>query len=184
MLRVVQDGPQVILLNGGSSSGKSSLTRALQQRLPGTWLRFSVDVLVDALPPSLLSKDGLDLTDDGAVHVSEAFTRIEERWMAGLARMAELGTSLLIEDGFVSGPAAQQRWRLALAGVSVGWVGVRCDPVEAARRERLRGDRATGMAEQQARAVHRGIAYDLEVDSTERSPAELAIEVLDHWFGA
>lgn len=43
--------PTVVVLNGGSSSGKSSLTRELQPLLPGTWLRFSVDTLIDACPP-------------------------------------------------------------------------------------------------------------------------------------
>ena len=174
--------PRVLVFNGGSSSGKSSLTLALQLVLPGVWLRFSVDTLVDACPPSLLSTDGLDLAQDGSVHVAAGFTAVEEHWMAGLARMAELGANLLIEDGFVSGPAAQQRWRDALADLPTGWVGVRCDPATAARRESLRGDRITGMAQQQAEAVHLGIDYDLDVDSTDRAPAALAVEVLDRWF--
>ena len=41
---------QVIVLNGGSSSGKSSIARALQEILPTAWLTFGVDVLVEALP--------------------------------------------------------------------------------------------------------------------------------------
>lgn len=83
--------PVVLVFNGGSSSGKSSLTRALQLVLPGAWLRFSVDTLVDACPPSLLSSDGLDLAADGSVNVSAPFTTVEDYWMGGLARMAELG---------------------------------------------------------------------------------------------
>lgn len=175
--------PQVIVFNGGSSSGKSSVTRALQAVLPGVWLRFSVDTLIDACPPTLLSSGGLDLAEDGSVHVGGAFTAVEQQWMAGLARMAGLGARLLIEDGFVSGPAAQQRWRAALSEVPVGWVGLRCDPAVAAQRERERGDRTTGMAEMQAIAVHLGIEYDLEVDTSHREPESLADEVVDHWFG-
>lgn len=177
-----QHRPEVILFNGGSSSGKSSLTAALQRVLPGVWLRFGVDTLVDACPPSLLSSDGLDLAADGSVHVAASFTVVEEHWMGGLARMAELGARLLIEDGFISGPAAQRRWRTALAQVSTGWVGVRCDPAIAARRERARGDRTAGMAERQAESVHLGIDYDLVVDSTDRRPDDLAEDVLDRWF--
>lgn len=179
---VGQERPRVIVFNGGSSSGKSSLTRALQATLPGTWPRFSVDTLVDACPPSLLSNQGLDLADDGSVHVAAAFTAVEEHWMAGLARMAERGAELLIEDNFVSGPAAQHRWRVALAGLPTGWVGVHCEAATAARRERLRGDRPSGMAELQAETVHDGISYDLEVDSTLRDPEDLAAQVIDHWF--
>jgi chloramphenicol 3-O phosphotransferase len=179
---VGQRHPRVIVFNGGSSSGKSSLTRALQEVLPGVWLRLGVDTLVEACPPSLLSPEGLDLAADGSVHVADAFTVVEDRWMAGIARMAEVGAQLLVEDNLVSGPPAQQRWRDALGDVPTGWVGVRCEPAEAARREHARGDRTVGMAEQQADAVHRGIDYDLEVDSTRRSPAVLADQVVGRWF--
>ena len=174
--------PRVLVLNGGSSSGKSTLTRALQQVLPGVWLRLSVDTLVDASPPSLLSSEGLDLAEDGSVHVAAAFTTVEGYWMAGLARMAEVGAQVLIEDGFVSGPAAQQRWREALGAVPTGWIGVRCDAATAAAREAARGDRTTGMAALQAEAVHVGIDYDLEVDTATSTSDAIVAAVLDRWF--
>jgi chloramphenicol 3-O phosphotransferase len=44
---------QVIVLNGGSSSGKTGIARCLQAVLPQPWIRLGVDDLVDALPPSL-----------------------------------------------------------------------------------------------------------------------------------
>jgi chloramphenicol 3-O phosphotransferase len=43
---------QVIVLNGGSSSGKSGIARCLQAVLPDPWLAFGIDVLVQALPTS------------------------------------------------------------------------------------------------------------------------------------
>ena len=46
--------PRVLVLNGGSSSGKSTLARALQTALPGVWLRLGVDTLVEACPADLL----------------------------------------------------------------------------------------------------------------------------------
>jgi chloramphenicol 3-O-phosphotransferase len=41
---------QVIVLNGGSSSGKSSIARALQDVLQQVWLTFGTDTLAGALP--------------------------------------------------------------------------------------------------------------------------------------
>jgi len=41
---------RVIVLNGGSSSGKSGIARCLQAVLPDPWLTFGTDTLVDALP--------------------------------------------------------------------------------------------------------------------------------------
>ncbi len=166
--------PTVVVLNRGSSSGKSSLTRELQPLLPGTWLRFSVDTLIDACPPQLLSQGGLGIATNGTIDVGEAFTRVEQCWMAGLAAMARAGAHLLIEDGFLSGPAAQARWAEALQGLDVVWVGVRLAPNLAAEREARRGDREVGMAAAQADSVHRGIHYDLKVDTSSGSPAELA----------
>jgi chloramphenicol 3-O-phosphotransferase len=47
---------QVIMLNGGSSSGKTGIARCLQAILPRPWIRLGVDDLVAALPPSLLDR--------------------------------------------------------------------------------------------------------------------------------
>ena len=41
---------QVIVLNGGSSAGKTGIARCLQAILPQPWIRLGVDGLVDALP--------------------------------------------------------------------------------------------------------------------------------------
>lgn len=165
---------RVIVLNGGSSSGKSSLARALQEVLPEPWLRLGVDDLLDALPPRLTGPDGLDLADDGTVEVGPAFTAVEEHWMAGIAAIAAHGGRVLVEDNFVSGPAAQHRWRTALRGIETRWIGVRCAAEVAAAREQARGDRVPGMAAQQAEQVHRGIDYDVVVDTSSTPAAELA----------
>jgi chloramphenicol 3-O phosphotransferase len=157
------DVPRVLVLNGGSSSGKTTLARRLQTVLEGCWLRFGVDTLVEALPPRLFAAGGLHMTPDGAVDVGPRFTEVEDQWMVGLAAMARAGAHLVIEDNFVSGPRAQERWRDALAGLPVGWIGVRCRAEVAAAREAARGDRTAGMAAAQAEHVHGGIHYDLEV---------------------
>jgi chloramphenicol 3-O phosphotransferase len=95
-------------------------------------------------------------------------------WMAGLAAMARAGARLIIDEVLLSGGPSQQRWREALDGLGVLWVGVRCDGPVAAAREAARGDRITGMALSQATAVHRGMAYDLEVDTTGTGSLECA----------
>ncbi len=174
--------PQVLLLNGGSSSGKTTLARSLQDALDGYWLRLGVDTLVDAAPGRLLRNGGLDLAEDGRVGVGPDFVEIERQWMSGVAAMASAGAHILIEDNFVSGPAAQQRWRVALRGLAVGWVGVRCAAHVAAAREAARGDRIAGMAAAQAESVHRGISYDLEVDTGSGGPDELAQVIRAHFW--
>jgi len=85
-------------------------------------------------------------------------------------RMEEIMLRARLADGLplsvLGGAASQQRWKNALGPLRVLWVGVRCDAAVAAGRELARGDRVTGMAASQAEVVHRGVVYDLQVDTT------------------
>ena len=152
---------RLIVLNGGSSSGKSSLARRLQTVLPEPWLTFGIDDLVEAMPPS-----AIDFPDDGSVVLGESFRALERAWMIGIAATVRAGANVIVDDVFLSGVESQNRWREALDGLPVRWVGVRCAAEVAAARERARGDRPGGMAAAQAELVHQGVVYDLVVDTT------------------
>jgi chloramphenicol 3-O phosphotransferase len=158
---------QVIVLNGGSSSGKSGIAKCLQAILPDPWIRLGVDDLLERLPPSLLdSGTGVAFGKQGEVCLGEGFRELEAAWTIGVAAMAKAGARIIIDDVFLSGAASQQRTRTHLQGLEVLWVGVHCDPEVAAGREVARGDRVTGMAVSQAGIVHQGVVYDLEVDTS------------------
>ncbi|OQD57930.1 chloramphenicol phosphotransferase [Streptomyces phaeoluteigriseus] len=168
----------MIILNGGSSSGKSGIVRCLQAVLPDPWLAFGVDSFVDALPAKLQASDaGLAVADDGRVSVGADFRALEEAWTEGIVAMARAGARIVVDEVFLGGAASQQRWRRALGDMSVLWVGVRCDGAVAAGREIARGDRVRGMAVAQADAVHRGVSYDLEVDTSRTESLECALAV-------
>jgi chloramphenicol 3-O phosphotransferase len=170
--------PRVVVVNGGSSAGKTTLVRRLQERLAEPWLAVSVDGFVDALPPALRdSPAGFGVAAGGAVEVGAEFRRLEAAWMAGVAATARAGAPVLVDDVFLAGAGSQARWRAALAGLPAAYVGVRCDPAVAARREAARPDRPAGMAAAQARSVHAGVAYDVEVDTTATPAATCADEV-------
>ncbi|WP_149551699.1 chloramphenicol phosphotransferase CPT [Streptomyces marokkonensis] len=157
----------MIILNGGSSSGKSGIVRCLQSVLPDPWLAFGVDSFVDALPARLRESDaGLGVAADGTVSVGAEFRALEAAWTEGVVSMARAGARIVVDDVFLGGAASQQRWQKALDGVDVLWVGVRCESSVAAAREVARGDRVRGMAALQADVVHEGVFYDLEVDTT------------------
>jgi chloramphenicol 3-O phosphotransferase len=171
---------QVIVLNGGSSSGKSSIARALQEVLPGLWLTFGTDVLAEALPGRGDDpRSGLVLEPDGTVTVTPAFRAIEEIWYQGLAVMASRGARLILDEVFLAGGAGQQRLRALLGGLDVLWAGVHCDPLVAANREAARPDRIPGMAVAQAIAVHAGVVYDVGVDTTDCSAIACAHRIAE-----
>ncbi|MFD4760462.1 chloramphenicol phosphotransferase CPT [Streptomyces sp. NPDC058439] len=172
---------QMIVLNGGSSSGKSGIARCLQAVLPDSWLTFGVDTLVDAMPAAMRASDaGIEFAPDGEVIVGPEFRTLETAWIEGVATMARMGAGVIVDEVFLGGAASQQRWQKALGGLRVLWVGVRCESAVATAREIARGDRIPGMAAAQADVVHRGVTYDLEVDTTRSESMECARIIAAH----
>ena len=166
---------QVIVLNGGSSSGKSGIARCLQAVLPDPWLTFGTDTLVQAMPASSqTSAAGIEFAPDGEVTVGPQFRALEAAWIEGVAAMARAGARIIVDEVFLGGAASQQRWEKALDSLQVLWVGVRCDSAVAEGREIARGDRVIGMAASQAEVVHQGVFYDLQVDTTHTEALECA----------
>ncbi len=172
---------QVIVLNGGSSSGKTGITRCLQAILPAPWLRMGVDDLLERLPPSLVdSGAGVAFGQQGEVTIGAGFREMETAWMAGIVAMVRAGARIIIDDVFLSGAESQERTRGHLDGLEVLWVGVRCAPEIATGREIARGDRVVGMAASQAEVVHKGVTYDVEVDTGTTESIDCARAIAAH----
>lgn len=172
---------RLVILNGGSSSGKSTIVRCLQAVLPEAWLAFGVDDFVDALPAAMQASDaGIDFGADGEVIIGPVFRRLQAAWTDGIVAMCRSGAGVIIDDVFLGGAASQQGWADALGDLDVLWVGVHCDPAVAERREVARGDRPIGMAASQATIVHEGVKYDVEVDTTDTEPRTCAESIARH----
>ncbi|MFC0625799.1 chloramphenicol phosphotransferase CPT [Kribbella deserti] len=172
---------RLIVLNGGSSSGKSGIVRCLQAVLPEPWLAFGVDGFVDALPAALQASDaGIEFGPDGEVVVGPVFRQLEAAWMSGILATCRAGANVIIDDVFLGGAASQRRWQDAIGDLEVLWVGVRCAPEVAAGREIARGDRVGGMAASQAGIVHEGVKYDVEVDTTDTESIDCARAIARH----
>lgn len=182
----------MVVLNGGSSSGKSAIARRLQELLGPTWMVLGVDDLIRALPggdhlddrdPARRDLEGpgvLAFGHDGSVVATDAFRHAEAAWYKGLAAIGRSGTGLIVVEVFLGARASQARLAAALSGLAVAWVGVRCDRDVAAARERSRPDRVVGMAHLQAERVHEGVTYDLVVDTTATSAADCAREIASY----
>ncbi|GAA3103053.1 chloramphenicol 3-O phosphotransferase [Kribbella aluminosa] len=169
---------RLIIINGGSSSGKTGIVRCLQAVLPDPWLALSVDDFVDALPAVM--EGGIELGPDGEVSVGPAFRELEAAWTAGIVAMCRAGGRVIVDDVFLGGVSSQQRWRDAIGDLETVFVGVHCAPEIAAGRELARGDRTRGMAEQQAYVVHEGVTYDVEVDSSHTESIDCARQIANH----
>jgi len=172
----------VIVLNGGSSSGKSSLATCLQNRLDGTWLTLGIDDLIRALshgPTDRGAAGSMEFAPDGFIAVGDKFRRAQAAWYEGLAAVAHAGTGVIVDEVFLDGGDSQERLRIALGGLAVVWVGVRCQPEIAEARELQRSERIRGMARDQAERVHAGVSYDIVVDTTDTSSAKCATAIAE-----
>jgi chloramphenicol 3-O phosphotransferase len=158
----------IIVLNGTSSSGKTSIARAFQERAPGLFLNFSIDSILYALPQSALDriKRG-DAIDD------LRYPELVRAFYACVAELARLGHDLVIDHAIVTGRDAQ----LLTAAVEIHevlFVGIDCPLPILLERERGRGDRRIGLAAAQHERVHQWLRYDLVIDTSQTSPEAAA----------
>ena len=151
----------VIVLNGVSSSGKSTLARALQATLEPAWLHAELDTFLRMLPMKGLAE---------AVTVARGAN-------AAVAALVREGNRVIYDCSFDQ--QLIDDLRAELADAKPLFVGVHCAPDVLAARERERGDRMIGQARAQLTAAHVGASYDLEVDTTNTSPDVCARQVAD-----
>jgi chloramphenicol 3-O phosphotransferase len=177
-------GGRIILLNGTSSSGKTTLVRALQGVLPDAWLELGIDRFVFALPRRYLNQPGWSevfryVRPEGA---SKGPFTIEtgplgQRLVSGMHRtaaaLASVGLNVIVDHVLLERAWLDECRRL-WESYEVLFVGVRCPLEVVLRREEGRRDRTIGQAEAQFAVVHRWGGYDLEVDTSLLSPDEAA----------
>jgi chloramphenicol 3-O phosphotransferase len=185
----------VIVLNGTSSSGKSTLLRALQARLDGPWLGVGIDTMVYALPKAYLDQPGWAEVfryvpaEPGSVapfriETGELGHRLVEGLHRTVASLADAGLSVIVDHVLLE-PGWLPDLRRRLARHEVLFVGVRCPLEVVVERERSRRDRTLGQAAAQWDVVHRAGGYDLEVDTSVLSPdgaAAVIAEAIDVGF--
>jgi chloramphenicol 3-O phosphotransferase len=175
----------VVILNGASSAGKTSIVRELQRVMPETWLADGIDVLLELLPPALRDNEaGLKFTTDRTFTVGPELRRVEQAWMRSIGNIARDGVNVFIDDVFLGGSASQQRWHAALGDVPHRFVAVRCERNVLLEREQARGDRHIGSAADQIDRVHAGVTYDIEVDTTNTSTEDCAATIAAYLVGA
>ncbi|MDD1793993.1 chloramphenicol phosphotransferase CPT family protein [Enterovibrio makurazakiensis] len=158
--------PQIILLNGTGSSGKTSIANTLIEQLPVQYLNFSIDSVLYALPPSDLEKmmEGKAITRQGY-----DYPTLVRGYHQAAKGLANAGCKLILDNAWI--PDEEKRDMLeAFSEFDVCLVGVKCHLLVAMERERQRGDRAIGLAESEYNHVHTNMNYDFEVDTTTLSP--------------
>ncbi|MBK9157974.1 MAG: AAA family ATPase [Propionibacteriaceae bacterium] len=169
----------IILLNGASSSGKSTLARYLQAVLNEPFLHLSSDQLVDggAIPNRRNESELFAWPGSMRTRFFDGFHRC-------IPAMAAAGNNLVVEH-IIEFPDWRDELRCLLDGFDVFLVGVHCDLGELDRREAARGDRALGEGRTHVEVdgIHGFGAYDLEVDTTSGVSFSMAEHVAIAWLG-
>lgn len=153
---------RIVLLNGTSSAGKTTIARALQRTLKPRWLYLGVDqfiqMLTDAASDSAPEQGGADV---GRL--------LADGWYGVISGIAASGFDVIVDDVIAEPSRLEAAIRL-LAPFEVTFVAVRCPLEVAVQREKDRGDRHVGLAAQQFDLVHADRSYDCEIDTSTQSP--------------
>jgi len=161
IVNIMSDIPtpgKIIIINGPSSSGKTTLALALRKQLEIPFLRFSFDLFLDnnVLPMEqirahIFSWDSMR---------SSVFSGIHQC----LPALATAGNNLIF-DHIIETKAWQDDLIQLIAELDVFFVGLHCSLPELERREVQRGDRRSGDARTDFETIHSFTSYDLELNS-------------------
>lgn len=159
---------KILMINGTSSSGKTTLVEALRYALGEPFCYYAADQLAGA---------GFRSRIDYTSPPSER-QRFFDGFHRSIAAFAESGNNLIVEHIVEEQEWADQLTAL-LAPFDVFWIGVHAPIAELERRESKRQDRAVGEARYHLK-THQFVRYDLEIDST-RPAKELIPEIVAAW---
>ena len=192
----VSDTGQIVILNGPSRSGKTSIARAIQQACDGIWMNLGMDLHISATPPAYRPGVGLRpqkpehaiQTAPGRVPLPVLEDKVPVLYAAlyeSVAAHARLGLNVVVDvyhhDFYTRPRGILPDCARRLNGLPVLFVGVFC-PIEFIweRREKTWGQIRDAVGEDVRVAVElhqlaaRQHHYDLELDTSRLSPEECA----------
>lgn len=181
----------IILLNGTSSAGKSTLAQALQKALPEPFLRLGIDTFLAMLPERYFSLEPstdpaisswVTHTDAAGPVIEMHLGSVEERALhamySAIVALAYAGNNVIFDD-VMTKPARRHEAVRVLQALPVCLVGVYCPLAIAEQRERERGDRLIGLARGLFEQVHTDMLYDVVVDTAHQSVEQCVKGVLE-----
>jgi chloramphenicol 3-O phosphotransferase len=192
--------PDVILVNGPSSAGKTTLCRGLQAAIAHPYLCMGFDDFIftaaeryyrgaDTAEQShqdRFTAEGVRMVatsaPDGPRIVTAVFGPVFRSLIEGMApavrALVDAGSSVIF-DHVLHDAAMYDSTLSSFAGLDVFAVGVVCQVEILEEREAARGDRVLGRARGLAEVVHQFCEYDVVVDTGKDTPGSCVDQVLD-----
>jgi chloramphenicol 3-O phosphotransferase len=166
----------IIMLNGASSSGKTSTLRALQELMPEPYLDAGIDKFIWMLPKRYLDRPLWDEVLGLNTRAGPVGHALFSGMHHAIAALSRAGNPVVADHVLVEPRWVEECARL-FVGLPAFLVGIRC-PIEVLeKREKQRNDRTWGQAREQFEAVHSHVVYDLEVDTSVSTPQECAQQI-------
>ncbi len=161
---------RVVLLNGASSAGKTTVGQALQALLPDPWFLVPVDSV-----NAMRSREQTQALDEA--DLAQALARTRRGYHRVCAALASVGNDVIMDY-----PLSED-WRVddlleVLEGYDVALVELRCAPEELARRERIRGDRPLGLSAASQATVYSLGEFDVAIDTSTARPEACAMTIM------
>lgn len=181
----------IIILNGPSAAGKSSIQREFQYlMMPNLWIKLGIDNLFDKPMPDITLENmqfwqtenpirWIETTQDQdnnaiiALFMGEQGDRVAYGMNSAIAAYAQAGCNIIVD--YI---AYKKEWaddlRTKLKHIKTYWIKIDAPLTVLEDREIARGTSPKGHARSHYATVHQGISYDLEFDSSKQSALAIA----------
>jgi chloramphenicol 3-O phosphotransferase len=178
----------IIILNGPSASGKSSLQKAFQKIADQPCIKIGIDNFFDGVMPENIEQrntqdymTGYKKTDeDGKPIFGITIGNNGEKVMSGMikaiAAYAKAGNNIIV-DYIMYNDAWLKELITTLHGFRVYLIGIKLPLEVLEQREKARATSPVGHARSHYNTVHNKWIYDLEIDTSKLSSEEAAQEI-------
>lgn len=161
---------KIIILNGVSSAGKTSLARAIQKKLSEPYFWLANDSFCDMIPETFWDADQPEAEYQALSLLGKT-----------VKLFADNGKNVIVDTVMIT----EQKHDLfkeyvhLLREYPVCFVHVTCSIPELQRREKERGDRSIGQAVGQIPMLNPQDTYDITVDTHEITIEQCANKIID-----
>jgi chloramphenicol 3-O phosphotransferase len=166
----------IIILNGTSSSGKTSIVKALQDAFDEPYLEAGLDKFIWMLPERYLDRPLWDDVLGLATQAGKTGHQLVAGMHQAIEAISQAGCNVIADHVLV-----EASWWLdcveRFSDRPAYLVGVRCPLEVVEQREKERHNRTLGQARAQYAVVHGPGIYDIEVDTSRSTPEECALQI-------
>lgn len=170
----------IVMLNGTSSSGKTSISTELVNQKEILFHHLSIDdffhnfnEFIDKKFPDI---EPTRKVDDHVV-AQILFDPIVSMFYSTVKLFSEMGLNVIV-DTVIENDKWFNECLDVFSGQPTLFIGVICSKEKLIRREQIRGDRQIGLASSQFDKVYCFNEYDIEVNTEESNPTECAEKIL------